>query len=208
MGAISMLKKLTLSLAALVACVGIAYAGGAFQGWPAVGGDGVTNCLSFGNAGVCNQFQPAGPTSVTGTETIPADTNVQGAGSGVNPATVNIPLAALGLGSYVYNAPLTGASITLTNFNRNLIVEPAGTIANLTVVFPAAGAAGSAAQLVDGQAIGICSTQIVTALAITPGAGTTVSNTVTALAVPNLVGQASCPEWIYRKANTTWYRTH
>lgn len=203
-----MFKKLGLGIFALVCAASIAYAGGAFQGFPAVGGDGLTNCLSFGNNAVCNQFQPAGPANITGTETLPADTNVQGAGNNANPATVNIPLAAIGVGPYVYNAPLTGASITLTNFQRNLILEPAGTIAALTVVFPAAGAAGSAAQLVDGQAVGICSTQIVTALTITPGSGTSVSNTVTALAVPSLVGQASCPEWIYRKANTTWYRIH
>src|SRR6266436_2152623 len=120
---LDMLKKLGLSLAALVAAVGIAYAGGAFQGYPVVGADG-TVCLSFGNNAVCNQFQPIGPGIITGAETVPADTNVQGAGNVGSPATENIPLASLGIGNYVYEAPLTGVSITMTNFNRNLIIEP------------------------------------------------------------------------------------
>jgi hypothetical protein len=197
-----MFKKLTLSAVALLACFGIAYAGGAFQGYPAVGGNGATNCLSFGNNGVCNQFQPAGPSAITGNETIPADTNVQGAGSVGNPATVSIPLASLGLGNYVYEAPLTGVSITIAATTRTLIIEPAGTIATHTVVLPASTA------LVDGQAFGLCSTQIITALTITPGSGTTVSNTQTATIVPLGTGAAACPEWIYRQANTTWYRTH
>jgi hypothetical protein len=51
--------------------------------------------------------------------------------------------SSLGLGPYAYNAPLTGASITVTNFQRRLILEPAGTIATLTVVLPPVGAAGT-----------------------------------------------------------------
>lgn len=200
-----MLKKLTLTTVALLACLGVAYAGGAFQGYPLVGSDG-TVCLSFGNNAVCNQFAPAGPSVITGAETVPADTNVQGAGNIGNPATENIPLAALGVGNYVYEAPLTGVSITMTNFNRNLIIEPAGTIAAHTVVLPAVGSGASA--LVDGQQFGLCSTQIITALTITPGAGTSVSNTQTATIVPLGTGAAACPEWLYRKANTTWYRIH
>jgi hypothetical protein len=56
-----MIKKLGLYALALVATVGLAMAGGAFQGFPLVGGDGQTNCLSYGNNNVCNQYQPAGP---------------------------------------------------------------------------------------------------------------------------------------------------
>lgn len=195
-----MLKKLGLSALALVAAVGIAFAGGAFQGYPVVGNDG-TVCLSFGNNGVCNQFQPIGPSFLTGLETVPADTNPS---NNAQPYTVNVPMAALGSGPHQYSAPLTGASLTLTNLQRRLILEPAGTIAALTVVFPAVGT-GTAA-LVDNQLIGICTTQIVTALTTTAGSGTTILNAPTALLVPVATGAGSCVEWVYRKSNTTWYR--
>jgi hypothetical protein len=201
-----MLKKIGLSLAALVAAVGIAFAGGAFQGFPLVGGDG-TQCLSNANpssAQTCNQFWPAGPGIVTGNETFPADTNSQGAGSQANPSTVDIPIAAMGAGPYVYEAPLTGVSITIANTTRRLIIEPAGTIATHTVVLPVPGAGFTA--LVDNQLFGLCSTQIITALTMTAGAGTTLLNGLTATTVPTTVGVASCAEWVYRKSNTTWYR--
>jgi len=195
-----MLKKLGLSTAALIAAIGIAYAGGAFQGFPVVGNDG-TICLSTGNNGVCNQLQPLGPSRLTGAETVPADTNIT---NNSTPNTVNIPMPALGAGPHQYAAPLTGATLTLTNLQRRLILEPAGTIAALTVVFPAVGSGSS--LLVDNQLMGICTTQIVTALTVTAGAGTTVLNAPTALLVPVATGGASCVEWVYRLSNTTWYR--
>src|SRR5258708_9804070 len=148
-----MLKKLGLSFAALIAAAGIAFAGGAFQGFSVVGGDG-TICLSSANPGMavtCNQFQPIGPSIITGAETLPADTNTT---NGSGPFTENIPLPAIGAGPYLYNAPLTGASITVTNLQRRLILEPAGTSATSTVVFPSIVAC--ATGLVDGQLMGLC----------------------------------------------------
>src|SRR6266404_3131230 len=180
-----MLKKLGLTLAAFTAAVGIAFAGGAYQGLPVVGGDG-TICLSAGNGSTCNQLQLVGPSIITGAETFPADTNVSGAGTSGNPATEAIPLPAIGAGPYAYNAPLTGASITVTNLQRRLILEPAGTIATLTVVLPVPGAGATA--LVDNQLFGLCTTQIVTALTVTAGAGTTVLNAPTALLIPVATG--------------------
>src|SRR5579859_5886132 len=87
------LKKLSLATAALAASIGVALAGGAFNGFPIVGDPGNDVCLSFGNNGVCNQFSPAGPATITGNENIPADT---GLASGQNPQTVLIPSALLG----------------------------------------------------------------------------------------------------------------
>ncbi len=88
-----MIKRLGIGLAALVAAAGIAFAGGAFNGFPIVGDPGNTTCLSFGNGGVCNQFSPAGPNALTGEELIPADT---GNLNGQNPQTVLIPSGLLG----------------------------------------------------------------------------------------------------------------
>lgn len=197
-----MFKKLGLSILAVALTAGLAMAGGAFQGLPLVGGDGQTNCLSYGNNNVCNQFLPAGPSSLTGNETIPADTNAQG----TVPATVNVSVLGLNAGPYQYAAPLTGTSVTVANTSRRLMLEPAGTIAALTVVFPAAGAVGSATQLLDNQTFGLCSRQVVTALTITNGAGATVLDPPTALTAPLTTGAASCVEWVYRKTNASWYR--
>ena len=193
-----MFKKLSLAATALVACVGIAAATGNFANWPIIGS--ASYCAGIENTpGACSLTVPAGPTALTGNELIPMDTNLA---QGMQPQTVLSKPASLGIGPYVYEAPLTGVSIIMTAQQRSLIIEPAGTIATHTVVLPAA------AVLVDGQAFGLCSTQIITALTITPGAGTSVSGTQTATTVPTATGAAVCPEWIYRQANTTWYRIH
>lgn len=186
-----MLKKLLLTIALILAPVAAIA-----QQWPAVPiVDGASYCASTVNA-VCVQTVPAGP-SLTGNETIPADTNLA---SGGQPQTVKIDISTLGGGTLLYNAPLTGASITIASAVRQLIVEPAGTIAALTLVFPAA------TTLTNGQRLGVCGTQIVTTLTLTAGSGTTISGGPTAMLVPVTTGGASCPEWIYRTANTTWYR--
>lgn len=85
-----MLRKFLLTAAFVGAGIAAAIGAGAFNGYPIVGDNGATTCLSFGNGGVCNQFSPVGPNSITGEELIPADTGLN------NPATVNIPVSLLG----------------------------------------------------------------------------------------------------------------
>lgn len=197
-------RKIALAAGLVIAVPLIAFATGLFPGFPIVGG--AAYCTSFVMNPItglptttCNGPQtPAGPTVITGNELIPADT---GLASGQAPQTVLLKPAGIGAGPYQYAAPLTGASLTLTAQQRRLILEPAGTIAALTVVWPAA------TGLVDNQLMGLCTTQIVTALTTTAGAGTTVANAPTALLVPVATGAASCVEWVYRQTNTTWYRT-
>lgn len=150
--------------------------------------------------GVCTSTIAAGPTALTGNETIPMDT---GLSQGRSPQTVIARTRTLGIGPTTYAAPLTGASITITNSTRRLHLIPAGTIAALTVVFPAASTLTEA----DGQLFGLCTTEIVSTLTTTAGSGTTVSLAPTALLVPVVTGAASCVEWQYRLSNTTWYRT-
>lgn len=187
--------------AALAIGLGAAVADGYFPNFPVVGG--ASYCSGFSQAGVpgttpvCNSTVPAGPTSLTGNETIIADTHLT---QGQSPQTVAIDISTLGAGPYQYSAPLTGTSVTITPATRHLIIEPAGTIAALTVVFPAA------AGLQDNQTFGLCSRQVVTALTVTNGTGTTVLDPPTALTAPVTTGGASCPEWVYRVANTSWYR--
>lgn len=205
-----MFKKLGLALLALAALAGASYAqyttqaGGQGAGLPTVNVPADTQCLRYGNGGVCNAYAPAGPTAITGYETVIGDTH---SAAGSVPQTVNIPLTAIGGGKLTVSAPLTGATINLDAQTRQLIVNPAGTIAALTVNMPAA-----SATMVDGSRIGVCGTQIVTALTMGAGTGNSFGSTVTsqAMLVPVVTGAASCMEWIYSKTSATagvWYRT-
>lgn len=186
------------ALFAVALAIPVAFgAQGAFANWPVVGG--AAYCALFaGDGTTCVGNVPAGPTIVTGNERYPADTVLP---NGQSPQTVRVPSAAIGVGPYQYNAPVTTASITVLPTTRRLIIDPAGTIAALTVVFPAA------TLLVDNQTVGLCSTQVVTALTMTAGSGTTLLNAPTALAIPPATGAGTCYEWTYRLANTSWYRT-
>lgn len=152
--------------------------------------------------GVSNCTVPAGP-AITGSETIPADTNLA---NGANPQSVKIGVMSLGAGATVVTVPVTGDTITVAATTRQLIVNPAGTIAALTINLPAA-----SASMLNGQRIGICGTQIVTTLTSGAGTGNTFSTTApTAMLVPVVTGAASCFGYIYEKTSATvgvWHRT-
>lgn len=208
-----MLKKLGLSVLALLSIVGISFAqyttqsGGQGAGFPTLNVPADTQCTSYGNpvggTARCVVYAPAGPTALTGYETFLADTH---APNGAIPQTMNVPLTAVGAGKLVVTTPVTTDVIAVDAQTRQLIVTPAGTIAALTVNLPAA-----SATMVNGQRIGLCGTQIVTALTMGAGSGNTFGTTVTsqAMLVPVVTGAASCMEWIYSKTSATagvWYR--
>ena len=196
-----MLKKLGLSLLAVVSTVVIANAiSGNQLGFPVIGG--VSYCSSYGNNSACRNTVAAGP-ALTGNETVIANTNVSG---GATPITGLIPLPALGAGKLVVTTPVTTDTVTVDAQTRQLIVTPAGTIAALGVTLPDA-----SANMANGQRFGLCGTQIVTALTMSAGTGNTFGTTVTsqAMLVPIVTGGASCMEWTYSKTSATagvWYR--
>lgn len=191
-----MFKRTLLALLAVIVS-GAAIAGMWNNSFPIIGG--ASYCASTVN-GSCVQTVPAGPTTLTGAETFPADT---GLSSGQQPQTVIVPFAQIGAGPTTYVVATNGGTSTITNTTRRLQLIPAGTIAGYTVVFPAATTLTAA----NGQLFGLCTTEIVTSLTVTAGSGTTVSLAPTALLVPVATGAASCVEWQYRLSSTTWYRT-
>lgn len=195
----SKLSRLTLALAALIATAGVAALAQTFApNMPIIGGASYCGGYSSGPTGqVCSVTVPAGPTVQTGDETIPVDTNLTG---GQQPQSAKVKITTVGGGKTLYSAPLTGVTQTLTAGIRQVVIEPAGTIAAHTLVFPAA------STLTDGQRLGFCTTQIVTALTTTAGSGTTIMNAPTAMLVPVATGAASCVEWIYVTSTTKWYR--
>lgn len=88
-----------------------------------------------------------------------------------------------------YSAPATGATVAISVPNTSLVVEPAGLLAALTINMPPTPA--------DGDDVRISSTQAVTALTL---GGGTIVGAITALAV------GSFAQYVYRAANTSWYR--
>lgn len=90
-----------------------------------------------------------------------------------------------------YETPLTGATVNAADSTEMLVVDPAGTIAALTVTMPA--------NPYDGQYFELATTQTVTALTMT-AAGKTLKAALTA-GTANGFGA-----WRYSKATTTWYR--
>jgi len=185
-----------LAAALTVSFAGFAYAEGMFSKLPIV--EGAAYCALYaGDGTTCVENVPAGPTAITGNERIPADTKLA---NGQSPQSVLFPPAVLGAGPTQYSEPLTGATVTVAAVTRQVIVNPAGTIAALTLQMPAA------SGLVDGQRFGFCSTQVITALTITDGSGATVQNKATAEIVPTATGAAACQQWIYVASKTSWYR--
>lgn len=90
-----------------------------------------------------------------------------------------------------YSAPTTGGTVTInSNGNVKLLLNPAGTLATLTVTFP-----GSPS---DGDMIQMGCTQIVTALTMNGG------TIVGALASFAVGGSGT---WVFSSTSGTWIKT-
>lgn len=97
------------------------------------------------------------------------------------------------LQSYDYQVLTTGFTYTFAAGTQVLVINPAGTLATGTITMPASPA--------DGMTVRFSSSQIITALTVSANTGQSIVSAVTSLAVG---GGAA---YIYRLANTTWYRT-
>jgi hypothetical protein len=94
--------------------------------------------------------------------------------------------------TYSLQVPVTGFSITANSYTNVLALNPAGTLATGTVIFPLAN--------LDGQEFLLTSSQTVTSLTLTPNTGQTILGTITTIT-------ASSPaKWMYQLSNKTWYR--
>jgi hypothetical protein len=93
-----------------------------------------------------------------------------------------------------YQTPLTGFSIQAPSNASKLVLTPAGVLATGTVTMPATPSEGFEFRLL--------STQIVTALTLTPGPGQTIKNAVSTLAAGVGVG------YTYSTSTSTWYRLY
>lgn len=94
--------------------------------------------------------------------------------------------------NYSYQQPVTGATLTAPAYLAAYVIDPAGTLAALTVVMPPTAN--------DGQFFELSTTQAITALTVSPAAGQTVNGGSL------LLSANGCCGWRYRAANNTWYR--
>lgn len=174
---------------ALGLSAGIALADQGYFGFPVLGTPANTACATFVN-GVCSLFQGPSELNLTGLETVPADTNIV---QGQAPQSIEIPVTALGAGLISYQSPLTGATITTAAGTSKLVLTPAATIAAQTVVLP------PAAGNVDGATFEVGSSQVITALTFTAGAGNTLISSPTTIAANGSV------KFVWRASNASWY---
>jgi hypothetical protein len=93
---------------------------------------------------------------------------------------------------YAYATPSTGFSIQIASGVTSLILNPAGTLAAGTIVFPA--------TPIDGQMLNLSSSQIITALTMSAPAGQTVLGALTTIAAN---GHAA---WQYVASAAEWFR--
>lgn len=91
-----------------------------------------------------------------------------------------------------YQTPATGATITLNNNDFQLVLDPAGALAALTITMPA--------TPTDGQIIFIRCVQAVTTFTINGNTGQTVKGFTNGATTSSLGLVAT-----YKASNSTWY---
>ena len=191
---------------AVIAVATTAYAAGIWPNLPQVGGaaycagsQGATPTVG-GTTGqgpgstTCAVNVPAGPSIVTGLETIPADTNASG---GAPPQTVKLGLASLNALPYRYSQIGTGAvTYALTENIGVQVFNSTGAVTSLAFTLPP--------SPIDGQRFKLSSTQTISSLTVSGAGGSSVSNAPTVLTVSTTGAYGY--EFLYAAAQNTWYR--
>jgi hypothetical protein len=95
--------------------------------------------------------------------------------------------------NYSYQQPASGATLTASAHLAAYVVDPAGPLAGLTIVLPAAPN--------DGDAFLVVATQPIALLTILPAAGQSVAG------APSGLGRGGAVRWLYDATQATWYRT-
>lgn len=207
------MKRLRL-LAAIGALIAfgapLAYAAGLWFGLPIVGQG--SYCVSYSGYPTtvttpgtlptpnnCNETAPAGPTALTGSELIPADTGLT---QGTTSVYIPTPLAASGAYEYLsgQTTPFSStynASYTIQNNVNTVLIDPTTTVASLTLVMPA--------SPLNGQIVRVNSSQTLTALAILANTNQTVTGTKPTALTPSATA-AGGYGWVWNSTNNTWYR--
>jgi hypothetical protein len=201
-----MFKKLLLTGSALLASVAVAFAVGQWPGLPILGGSSYCAGYSVYNTGPtvpgslpsgnqCAVTAPAGATSLSGYEAVPADSyaleqTAQGVTS-IAPQTQLVPLLTLGNGLFVNDAT---TSTTVTIGAQTAWEYISGTKTNPTYTFTAAPYAGQILHIILGA-------NLTTGITTAAGTGSTCIPACGAISGTTAgTGYA----WVYN--GTVWYR--
>lgn len=183
---------------ALAQVSSVVVTGGFWGNWPLVGGASYS-CGSVNNVSNCTV--PAGPTSLTGEETIPANT---GAAGGQNPQNVLLSLASLNslpiqFQTIVPAPAVAGATpISASDLSGGIFYNSPSTITAANITLPN--------NPIDGQQYVVGSNRTITTLNVAPGAGETMGGNT---APTVLTASTTAPQgykFIFNKALTTWFR--
>lgn len=155
--------KITLASFALIAFAGIAIGqSGLWPNFPIVGGASYS-CGSV-NA-VSNCTVPAGPTALTGSETIPANTNLSGGRSPQNVLIKPASLNANPLSFVTVTTPPTG--ISATNLDGGVVYTSSTTITSAAITLPS--------SAIHGQQYRIASNRSITTLSVEAASGDSIA---------------------------------
>lgn len=182
-------RSLGLAAVVLVAGLSAAYAGGFFQNYPVLGASSTAFCSLYAGDGVtCVENTPAGPATFTGSELVPADTQLS---NGNQPQTIRVPMTSLGQGATLdVTSPVTATIPAKTPF---YFLDGAQASA-FTITMPAAPTEGYIQHVT-------CEAATVGTLTVAANSGQTLKGN------PNAACTAGVGyNWRYSAANTTWYR--
>jgi hypothetical protein len=214
------LKGAAVGCAALAITSGALWAAGSFSTLPVIGGasycastvtgtgglGGITGTGQGTTGSICAQTVPAGPSIVTGNETIPADLNnpatVSATAGGTSPTTALITLASLNALPTAY--PQFGNATSPNTFTVSPLVgavylsATTGSLSNTQMQMPA--------NPIDGQQLRLSAASNVGTLLISPNTGQTigVDAKVTAITV-TLTGSYGYT-FVWQAATSTWHR--
>jgi hypothetical protein len=197
---ISTKRKVFAALGLLALVATPALAAGLWSTYPIVGSAAFCSTTNLagvpGTSSVCTTTTPAGPTVVTGLETIPADTHKA---SGSSPQTVVLTLGSL-------NA-LPLSQVTLLASSATNALSPTVTKGGVVIVATAS-LSPTTIQLppspIDGQQFRIASNQTISSLTVN-SSDATVSNPPTALTITTTGAPYGYLFW-YNSPADTWYR--
>lgn len=190
--------RMKLAAFAVVASVSFAVAQGQglWPNWPIVGG--AAYCSSYGNNSVCTNTVPAGPTSVTGDESIPGNTNL-GTGN-QSPQNVLLSMRALNAAPAVLRVLTVSTSADTYTIPNN----KGGVVYSFTTNIPSAAVTAPASPM-DGQRVLIASDKSITTFSFIANTGQTLAATTPT----NFVVSTTSPqgyEFMYFSSTAKWYR--
>lgn len=199
-------------------------ASGIYQNYPQAGNTQNTNtppgpsysttCTSFGNNGVCNQYQPYGPTYLQGSETFLVDSNY----ANNNPVDFTIPMSLMANGyggTTVATATGTIASVQAADGISNYIYNGASTATYTSFKLPPNPMNNQTFCLVNSSANILTLTAVAAGTNVYGNTPTITGTTPTSIPVMTAVGTAGTVTlgkncWLYQAGasnNGVWYRT-